>query len=77
MSSFLSSSGGAGPLDCPRGSNAGPENKLHFKWEACFLKGLIINFLTVYIPRISYSKYSEKYNQIRIKGYDYQKLYDE
>lgn len=76
MSSFLSSSGGAGPLACPRGSNAGPENKLHFKQEACFLKGIIINFFTAYIPRISDTKHSEKYNHIRIKGYEYQKLND-
>lgn len=47
VSSFLSSSGGAGPLACPRGSNPGPENKLHFKQEACFLKGIIINFFYI------------------------------
>lgn len=29
MSSFFGSSGGAGPLDCPRGSKADPENTSH------------------------------------------------
>lgn len=42
-SSFFSSRGGAGPLAWPRGSNAGPENKIQFIqqcniWEPFFSK---------------------------------------
>lgn len=61
----------------PEGQMQDLKIKLHFKQEACFLKGIIIHFLTAYIPRISDTKHSGKYNHIRIQGYEYQKLNDE